>query len=31
MSDLLVNQAAVQKIAEAIASVLAVEVTIADD
>ena len=31
MSKLLVNQAAVQKIAEAIASVLAVEVTIADD
>ena len=31
MSELLVNQAAVQKIAEAIASVLAVEVTIADD
>lgn len=31
MSELLVNQAAVQKIAEAIASVLAVEVTIADN
>ena len=31
MSELLVNQAAVQKISEAIASVLAVEVTIADD
>lgn len=31
MSELLVNQAAVQKIAEAIASVLAVEVTIVDD
>jgi transcriptional regulator with PAS, ATPase and Fis domain len=31
MSELLVNEAAVQKIAEAIASVLAVEVTIVDD